>query len=84
MREEHLRDGAHARGLRYEAPLGLKKRGDQSHRWKPLLSHCNAVTHGAGGAAASVPVSRDDPVARCADLLHQGIRGRDGGVTFVP
>lgn len=84
MGEERLGNRAHARGLRHKASLGFKKRRHQGHRRKPLLGHCNAVTHGAGGAAASVPVGRNDPIAGCADLLHQGIGGRDGRVALIP
>ncbi len=74
MWQAHAGCVRHAKGVGHEVALGPKLVGHQGYRWDAQTGDCNAVTHGAGGATASVPVGGDRGVAAVADFIQHALR----------
>jgi hypothetical protein len=82
MGELHSRYSRHSGGGGDEVSLIPKVCCYKCHGGLAESSHLDSVTHGAGGAATSMTVGRDESVALVVDGVHQRGGGRVAGIRF--
>ena len=84
MGQFHPRYLGHAQAVGGKVALWPKIRSHQGDGGQSSLCCIDAVTHGAGSTAASVPVGGDDRIALRLDLFKHGVWGGDGGIALIP
>lgn len=83
MRETQSGNVGHAGRCSDRVTLQPELFGDESNGRPAASSYFDSVTHGAGGAAASMAVGRDDSRTCVGDRQEMVLAGRRAGVSFV-
>ncbi len=81
MRNAHARHLRHAEALSDKVALGPEVFGDKGYCWNTAFCYVDAVTHGAGSAAASVPVGSNSGL-KAVHFVEHGV-GCDAGCVVL-